>query len=85
MLIYIYQNGYGTNHYNEFVPEEGEAHEMEKMASKQYGTIDVETNMKDHEKASELSASNPFAKQKVQIRLYFRMMFVHHLIKIQYL
>ena len=67
MLIYVFQNGNSTNQYNQFVPEEGEAHEMEKLYSKQYGTIDIDTNVNNHENSSEFSPGNPFSKQKVQI------------------
>ena len=76
MLTYVYQNGNGTNQYSPFVPEGDEAQEMEKVGSKQYGTIDVETNVKNQERASEFSPGNPFAKQKVQIRLRIQILFL---------
>ena len=57
----------GTNGYNKFVPEDGEAHEMEKLNSKQYGTTSMEVNDRTYEKSSEFSPGNPFIKQNVRL------------------
>ena len=54
-----------ANRYTEFVPEEGDSHEMEKLNTNQYGTIDVEMTPNTNENAKGFSPANPFNKTKV--------------------
>ena len=64
-MIHIFENkfGEGTNRYTEFVPDDGESHEMEKLNS----NIDHGATTKMVENSTEFSAGNPFVKPRVYL------------------
>ena len=65
----IIQCGEGTNRYTEFVPDDGDAHEMEKLNCTQSSNNDLSINVKLIENSAEFSAGNPFANPKVCLEL----------------
>ena len=64
-ILCYFKCGEGSNRYTEFVPEDGESHEMEKLTSRQYGTTDFDTNSTTNQNSNEFSPANPFVKTKV--------------------
>ena len=65
----IIQCGEGTNRYTEFVPDDGDAHEMEKLNCTQSSNNDFNINVKLTENSAEFSAGNPFSNPKVYFKL----------------